>query len=496
MKTDSGTTHMLANSETGHSVTMPPLRQGIDRVDVALLLFLVVTFVGVALLPFAPKKYGDRVFHKEAKNFALAMRGDIPWSEFRITRAPAPVIYYGLPYLAVPPQSDEDTYWRAGFIWTTGWMGVCLLLIRRCGEILGGHLVGLGAALLTLLSPFSVYYSYGVLAEPSAYVGAAVMMYGFLRWKNHPRSWSHSIGEYCLLSLGLFWFVLSRPNTVILLAIAIAAAVALIRTGMSAARLEGKFVLASALTSAAMIALITLFLLGRSGGADQNPQNQNLVNVVMQGRFQFRSILWDFRIWPTIPDNPDVIAFQQKQDDLQRASVREGVPLSRLQWRWIAEDVVHNPGITLRASAIRLLCLHLALVHSLKAEKFRFAFLKGRSAYALFHVAVNAGTILILIGAVWFALRERRGFLNYWVLWGPWFALTVFHMATYAEARYLFPARPGLVVMASVLLVPQLQRLFSEHKRRRAGGTFTLVRNEPHVIGQTGLRETDSPTAS
>ncbi len=52
-----------------------PARRGIDKFDLVVVVLLLATFVGVAILPFAPKKFGDLVFHREAKALALAVRG-------------------------------------------------------------------------------------------------------------------------------------------------------------------------------------------------------------------------------------------------------------------------------------------------------------------------------------------------------------------------------------------------------------------------------------
>ena len=104
-----------------------------------------------------------------------------------------------------------------------------------------------------------------------------------------------------------------------------------------------------------------------------------------------------------------------------------------------------------------MLALHFAFVHSLEPKNFHFVFLRGVWGYVLFHLAVNAFTIVLMIGSVLFVATHRHTLLDYWVLWGPWLALTVFHVMTYAEARYLFPSRPGLVLMASAALVPWVQ---------------------------------------
>ncbi len=439
----------------------PRARRGIDKFDVVVVVLLLATFVGVAILPFAPKKFGDLVFHREAKALALAVRGAGPWDEVRIARAPVPVLYYAVPYLVVPPGSDDDAYWRAAFIWTVIWMCVSLVLVRRSGEILGGPVVGKTAALFTLLSPFSVYYSYGILAEPPAYIGVVLLTYAYLRWKSSPRELSKSRTDLFFLSAGLLTFVLSRPNSVLLLLLAVVFGAIRLRRGTGKQKLEGRFVLAAVLATVVLIGAITLSLIRRSGGVGNNSQNENFALVALQGRFQFRSIFWDFRTWPDVPDNADFIQFNHKLTEFRRTSLQTGIPEPILRWRWIVGDFLHHPGITLRAAGVKLLALHFAFVHSLEPENFHFAFLKGVWGYALFHVAVNAFTIVLVIGSVLFAVSHRHTMLDYWVLWGPWFALTVFHVMTYAEARYLFPSRPGLVLMASAALVPRVQALFS-----------------------------------
>jgi hypothetical protein len=445
-----------------------------------LLLFLLGTYATVAVLPFAPKKFGDLNFHEEAKTLSLAVRGRVSWRDVEITRAPAPVFYYAVPYLFVSEGSDDNTYWRAAFLWTAVCTALSLLLVRRCGEILGGSEVGKAAGLLTVLSPFSVYYSYGILAEPPAYLGVVLLSYGFLRWKNSPGDLSHSRWNIFLLATGLLIFVLSRPNAVVLLLIAIIVGSMLCRR-QGIPRAEGKFVLVSALSTAIIIAAMTGFLLQRSGGSSANPQNQNLATVVLQGRFQFRSVYWDFRTWPDLPDNPDFQEFQQKIADFQHASVQDRVVLSKIEWRWIAQDFIHHPGITARSAGIKLICLHFAFVHSLEPAKFHVVFLKGRFGYAVFHVLVNLCTMVLVAGSFLFLLDHRHGLLDYWVLWGPWLSLTLFHMLTYAEARYLFPGRPGLVLMASAALVPRIKAIFCMRAR------LQLVKDPASALVESGL---------
>ncbi len=436
--------------------------RGIDRFDVVVLILLLSTFFGVAILPFAPKKFGDLVFNREAKALARAVRGAGSWDEVRITRATAPVLYYAIPYAVVSPGSNDDSYWRAAFIWTMIWMCVALLLVRRCGEYLGGPVVGKTAALFTLLSPFSVYYSYGILAEPPAYLGVVLLTYAYLRWKNSPRDLSKSRGDILLLSLGLVIFVLSRPNSVLLLLLGLAIGAIRLWSGNNSQKQEGRFVVAAVLATVVLIGTVTMLLVRRSGGVGNNSQNDNFALVALQGRFQFRSVFWDFNTWPDVPNNADFIEFNRKLAEFKQTSLQTGVPEPTIRWHWIIEDFLHHPGITIRAAGVKMLALHFAFVHSLEPEKFHFIFLRGVWGYSVFHLAVNAFTIVLLIGSVMFVVSHRHILLDYWVLWGPWLALTAFHIMTYAEARYLFPGRPGLVLMASAALVPRVESLLSQ----------------------------------
>jgi len=432
----------------------------IDMFDAVMLILLIATFIGVAILPFAPKKFGDLVIHREAKALGLAFRGAGPWEEVRIARAPFPVLYYAIPYLAVPSGSDDDTYWRAAFAWTVVWMGVSLVLVRRSGEFLGGPVVGKTAALFTLVSPFSVYYSYGILAETPAYIGVVLFTYAYLRWKSSPRDLSKSRVDIFFLSLGLLIFVLSRPNAVLLLVLGFGIGASRLRTGTRNQKPEGRFVSAAVLATIMLIGGVTVLLVRRDGGVGSNSQNENFAMVALQGRFQFRSEFWDFNTWPDVPNNADFLEFNRKRAEFQQTSLQTGVPESTLRWRWIVGDFLQHPGITVRAAGVKMLALHFAFVHSLEPENFHFVFLRGVWGYALFHLGVNAFTVVLVIGSVLFVATHRHTLLDYWVLWGPWLALTVFHVMTYAEARYLFPSRSGLVLMASAALVPWVQARF------------------------------------
>src|SRR5207244_1080486 len=110
------------------------------------------------------------------------------------------------------------------FAWTIGWMLLSLLLIRRVGERLGGALTGKLSVFLMLLTPFWVYYSYGIFAEPPAFLGVVLLSYGWLRWHQSAQRPSLRAEGAWLVCVGLSLFVLSRPNALLLLGFALLAA--------------------------------------------------------------------------------------------------------------------------------------------------------------------------------------------------------------------------------------------------------------------------------
>ncbi|MGH2899808.1 MAG: hypothetical protein ACRDMZ_14130, partial [Solirubrobacteraceae bacterium] len=118
-------------------------RIGLDRWDLAAVVCLAACFAVVGRASFQVRPLGDLDFHIESRALASAIRGDTPWDEVGISKAAGPVAYYAIPYLLVPKDSTDDTYWRAAVTWTALWMGVALLVLRRTAARVGGPTAGL-----------------------------------------------------------------------------------------------------------------------------------------------------------------------------------------------------------------------------------------------------------------------------------------------------------------------------------------------------------------
>ena len=435
-----------------------PLR--LDRFDWLFLAVLLIEFAGVSLLPFAAKPFGDLNFYAEAKTLAGAIRGGAPWSEVAVTRGPGPVVYYTIPFLAVPPGSGDQVYWWAGFAWNVWWMAVALLCLRRAAAALGGRVAGIAAGALVLASPFSVYYSFGISAETPAYLGAAVLAYGWASGAmSRDRSSSHGDVPW-LAAVGLSLLLLSRPNAALILPLLGLNAWLLWRNPSAQARGDARglwwtMILAFAVT---LVAAAAVRAAARAPAG--SPQLDNLSQVMFQGRFQYRTEPFDWRYWDneTRRGSADHSAWLWTRDSLTRKASTTRTPVSALRWRWVWTDLRDHPGVTIQSAAVRFLTLNLAFVNSTSPDAFRLGPISGYLSYWAFHLAVNLSWLAILALCVLHALRHPGTLSSYSPLWGPWVALLVFHLFTYAEPRYLFPGQPGLVVMATAMLSPFLAR--------------------------------------
>ncbi len=426
-----------------NSVAMPR-RTFFDKFDVGLILLTILLYVVVAFLPFAPKKFGDGVYFREAKIIAEVLHGTESIEEITVSRAPGPVLFYAVPYSIVPTGSPDNFYWFAGFIWTIGFICLSMLLIRRSARLLGGELSGRIAVLTTFLIPFVIYYSYGVNAEPLAFTGAAAASFAWLRLISAELAGKSKIGNLILLGGGLTAVILARPNAVLILPLGLFAAFFLWRNKQP--QLARTAIFAVVITAVSSLSVLQ-FASRLSGGG----QEGNFYHVAFHGRFQYRTEPFDWRFWDdkTRTGSADFALFEKEKAILEQRSTAENIPILQLKKDWAIRDVPANPLITIRQAAVRCLTLHLFLVNSKPPAAFRVSFVPGVIIFSLVHIILNSVYIIVITGGLFYLLTNRKKAVSLWVLWGFYPALLIFHALTYAEPRYLIPALPGLIILSA-----------------------------------------------
>lgn len=438
-----------------------------DRCDLLLAGLLGLLFLALLCLPASPNRFGDQDFYLEARALAAALAGRAPWQEAAVTKAPGPVLFYTVPFLALPDSAPPERYWLAAVLWSGAWTTASVLLVRRTAARLAGPAAGRVAGACAVALPLCVYYSLGILAEPPAFAGAALLAWGWTRW------WRRHAFRGSLLSPlaaggGLLLLLLSRPNAALVVPLAATAAVATAwRTrsgaGRGAARATGCL-----LVGVALAACLLQVGLGRlPGRRTAVRQHAYLSYVVLHGRFQYRAEPWNWSYWDQDrAGTPDYDAWLATQAALETEAAAAGQSLDALRRRWIVQDHLAHPLLALRQALTRCLTLNLLVVHSAAPERFALGPIPGPVVYLAAHLLVNGCAWLLLAAAAAGLWRGRAEALNLWPLAGPWLALLLFSASTYAEPRYLFPAQPGLLVLAGAGLAVPVQRLAARLRRR------------------------------
>lgn len=408
---------------------------------------VLVVFGLVARSSFRPERFGDFDFHRDAKAWSEAVRGAAPWTTVHIGRAPGPVFYYLIPYLAVTPGSSDDAYWLAGFLWTLIWVCAAMILLRRVGEELDGPQTGWWALAFTLAPPFVVYYAFGIGPDVPAFIGVVFFCWGWAAWRRSVSA-SPFTGPWWATWLGLSAAILCRPNVIFVFPIAGICAAAMWMSKDDRRRARAPAVSLGILLAAAL-SLISVVLIQRLGGSYQAG---NLAHVVLQGRFQYRTEPWDWRYWGKDyrSGSRDYESWAALLGEFRQQASRSGESLSALEWNWIRNDVLGHPGLSLRMVGVRLLAINVVFANGPGGGT---DVRSGRRIASFgFHLLANVAYLSSIVLALVYLARHRHAALDLWPLWCCWVALLAFHALTYAEPRYLLPGRAGMVLLAALMV--------------------------------------------
>lgn len=450
-----------------------------------IILLTMICFLIVGLLPFAPTPLGDVNFHQEAKTLSLSLRGGSSWSDLRISHAPGPALYYAIPYLFVPAGASEHTYWVAACIWNFFCTTLATLLVYFTARLLGGERAGRIAAILVLIAPFGIYYSFGVAAETPAFLGAAIFAYGWARYRTH-----RAAGAFTSCS-GLILLVLNRPNTLPVAAVALLIAAIGWSSKSAIFRVESRLALRCALFTLGAVVVASALLALQKGNEGLRVQTTNVYDILLQGSYQFRTEPWDWRNWGknTRVGSLDYQDWSEQRDKLLKQSLDSGVHFRDVERAWVVADVLAHPMLHLRATAVRVLSQNVATVNSVHPDSFGIGPFRGRWVFFGFHGLLNLIGLLPLAGSLWFFAQRRREILSYWALWSPWLALFAFHALVYAEPRYLLPGRPLLCIMSALALTQYFSSRKSATARLSHDGALVMAGRGWAADGSNGERE-------
>ena len=427
------------------------------RVNLLIILISSLMMIVVLNLPFKAKPFGDMTFHEEAKHLALYLKGDIGYDKVTITKAPGPVFFYTAPYLIAPSDATDNQLWVYAVVFTFIIITISLLLIFKIGSSLFSKEVGLLSVLLFFIFPIHCYYSLGILAEVPAFFSLTLALYGCSRIAKEARETK----SWLLLLLGLWFLILNRPNTMLLLLIGFLLVVYAFFKNKQFFKTYGKKLVLT-FTCVGLMGYGTLQLAKMVTGTKSGYNQEGLLYFVAhQGRFQFREEPTDFRFWESDirPDSKDYQNWGKSGEALGKIIEETKRSHSDVYREFLINDALEHPFLFTRQFFVKCFYGHMYFINSVKPKDFHLGPIHGVMGYWLVIFIINFINIIIILGAALFLVKEKS-LINYWLFWGVLVALLIFHGLTYMEPRYMFPARVALYIMSAAGLyrLPWIQR--------------------------------------
>jgi len=395
---------------------------------------------------FRANRLGDGTFYDESKILALYIKGEVPLDQVVITKAPGPILFYTPLYLLASSDATADQLWVYGVVFTFVIGVISLLLIFRIATTFFSKEVGLLSILLFFAFPIHCYYSLGVLAEMPAFFSLAVGLYG----------WSIAFAEpqkkrgWLLLILGMWLLILNRPNATLLLG------VLFLVLGYSFFKNKPFFdqygkKLAVTFFSVLFLGLGTSQLVNTINGSKSSGSQEYYLNYVTHiGRFQFREEPTDLRFWESDnrPDSKDYQNWTRSQIELDSVIASSKLSFNEVYRSFIINDIIEHPFWFTRQFVVRSFYGHINIISKVQPNQFHLGPFHGVFGFWFFILIVNAINLLVLVGVTIFLFKEKN-LIRYWLFWGIWLGLLVFHGLTYMEPRYLFPSKVALYIISA-----------------------------------------------
>jgi hypothetical protein len=404
------------------------------KIVVVNMVFMSICSIIILFAPVQTKKFGDDTFHLEAKSLVKFLKGENRINQVYITKAPAPTIWYTIPYVFVPEKSEDIIYWKIGVLWNLIMISVFTsLLIYSIYKYLNPTVGWLFLFVLYLI-PVHIYYSMGILAEPVAFCGVCLFLAGTIGLIN-----SRNIYLFTsFLCFGIFMLVTSRPNSILVfLFFPFFTAYLFLFKKYHLSKLKEQifgYVIAFGVFICTLICIKQL----PTHNID-NSQESYFIYVMHHGRFQFRTEKFDWRFWDplTRSDSKDFQLWKNSIKELDSKVVNEKKTFNDVYIQWLIHDAIENPINIILQSLVRVVFGNYLQISSVNLDSMPLI------KIALY--AINTMNILILIGALFGIAKLYRNKKIWILILVPVVSLLVFHMFVYMEQRYLFVYRPILL---------------------------------------------------
>lgn len=253
-----------------------------------------------------------------------------------------------------------------------------------------------------------------------------------------------------MLILGMWLLILNRPNAILLLGILF---LVIVYSFFKNKMFYEKYGKKLGFTFMGVLILgMGALQLARSINGTKSGGSQELYfyYVAHIGRFQFREEPMDFRFWESDnrPDSKDYQNWIKSGQELEAVMAKSKRSYNEVYRTFLIEDMMKHPFLSTRQFLVRSIYGHLNIISKVQPSQFDLGPFKGAFGFWAFLLIINSINLLVLTGAALFLFQEKN-LIQYWIFWGVWLALIIFHALTYMEPRYIFPSKVALYIMSA-----------------------------------------------
>lgn len=176
---------------------------------------IILPWILLYTLDFKPKLFGDGEYIRESKLLVGLIKSKISFGDFYFTEGFFTIIYYAIPFSLISYNSTNDTYLIAAQLFNLIILLISFRLLLKLCSILKINKILF--AIISLLNPIHIYYSFGILSEIPIFFTICVALYYFFKFIIQDNRVS-----FIIFSIFIFLSVSIRPNLILLLVLLVA----------------------------------------------------------------------------------------------------------------------------------------------------------------------------------------------------------------------------------------------------------------------------------
>lgn len=384
-------------------------------------------------LPFKPKPFGDGEYHEGTIQLIDCILNGFQGT-VRVDKGLFTLFYYLIPYAIVYYFKNQMLFYLSGVVFNSIMISLGVNYLFKTFDLLHFSNKSKFWSLVILnLFPIHAYYAMGILAEAGSFFAVCMIVY---LWVKINTATLNSKTNYYLLAFALTMLIGFRPN---LLPFVI---LFLIYFMIIKIELEYKIIF----IASSIVLILGLTFAEKGLSADDGEFKKEVFRKqILWSRFELRDEPFNW-----LPqhgrdgfESSDYLNNLAKRDELDSICNANKLEKTDYYIRWVINDIIHNPGLTLRQYSLKFFQSQSFIISPLmKSNKSNLV----KYGVHIFINSINYALIFFSIAAIVILIRQKKYQLvmPFLLLWA-WSLLYVF--VFHSEQRYMFPVRPVLVFL-------------------------------------------------